>query len=87
MGLLNKENIRSDGEKKLQVFVNIGSTNNQRSGDKEKNKKSVPQKIRKLATKLCNRNLDQRINTCVVHLVWYSGPFLKYELRKRDQKI
>ena len=52
--------------------------------------KEYLRRIRKLLeTKLNSRNLIKRINTWAVHLVRYSGPFLKWtkdELRQMDQR-
>ena len=39
-----------------------------------------------LETKLCSRNLIKEINTCAIHLVRYSGSFLKWIREKLQQK-
>ena len=56
---------------------------------KEKIKKEYLRRIRKLPkTKLYSRNLIKGINTWVVHLVRYSGPFLKWTREEQmDQRI
>ena len=57
---------------------------------KEKIQKEYLRRTRKLLeTKLNWRNLIERINTCAVPLVRYSGPFLKWtrdELQQMDQR-
>ena len=57
---------------------------------KEKRKKEYLTRTRKLLeTKLNSINLIKGINTWAVHLVRYSGPFLKWtreQLKQMDQK-
>ena len=57
---------------------------------KDKIQKEYLRRTRKLLeTKLCSRNLIKGINTWVVPLVRYSGPFLKCtrnELKQMDQR-
>ena len=57
---------------------------------KEKSKKECLRRTTKLLeTKLSSRNLIKGINTWAVHLVRYSGPFLKWtreELMQMDQR-
>ena len=56
-GLLNQESIRKPGNK-LEEPENIGSGHHQTNGDKIRNKKEVPKKIKKTSgTKCCSRNL------------------------------
>ena len=74
-------NIQRKG--KLQVLGNTGSEHQQASTDERKNKKEYLRRTRKLLeTKLCSRNLIIEINTWVIPLVRYSGPFLKWTRRK-----
>ena len=55
---------------------------------KEKIKKEYLRKARKLLeTKLCSRNLVKGINTWVVFLVRYSGPFLKWTREELKQMV
>ena len=58
--------------------------------ERKKNTKENPRRTRKLLeTKRSSWNLIKGINTWVVPLVWYSGPFLKWtreELKEMDQR-
>ena len=72
--------------RKITNTENIGSRHHQT--DERKNKKWVPHKKKKTSweTKLCSRNHFKRINSWVVPLVRYSGPWRKEELRQMGQK-
>ena len=91
MELLNQENIRTLREKETYKYLGILEVDtNIQMELKEKIKKEYPRRTGKLLkTKLCSRNLIKRINTWVVSLVIYSGPFLKWireELKQMDQR-
>ena len=74
----------------LQILENTGSEHHQTSRDDRKILKDYPRRTKKLLeTKLYGRNLLKEINTWVVLLVRYSGPFLKWtreELKQMDQR-
>ena len=68
---------------------NVGSRYNQTSGDEKAFKKEYFRRTRKLLeTKLHSRNLIKGLNTRVVFILRYSGPFLKRmkELQEMNER-
>ena len=91
MELLNQDKIRTLGEKEIYKYLGIlGADTIKQVAMKEKIQKEYFRRTRKLLkTKLYCRNLIKGINTWAVHLVRYSGPFLKWtrkELKQMDQR-
>ena len=87
----NNQNIRTLGEKKTCRYSGIlGADIIKQAEKKEKIKNEYLRRTRKnFETKLYSRNLIKGINTCVVPLVKYSRPFLKWakeELHQMDQR-
>ena len=92
MELLNKEKIRTLGEKETYKYLGILEADTIKQEEiKEKINKEYFRRARKLfESKLYSRNLIKGINTWAVSLVRYSGPFLKWtreELKQMDQRI
>ena len=73
----NNQNVRRKGN--LQILGDIGSWHDQTTGNERKKiKKEYLRRARKLLeAKIFSRNTVKGINTWVVSLVRYSGPFLK----------
>ena len=91
MELPNQDKIRTPGEKETYKYLSILEADTIKQVEmKEKIKKEYLRRSRKLlGKKLCSRNLIKGINTWVVPLVRYSGPFLKWtreELKQVDQR-
>ena len=91
MELPNQVKIRMFGEKETYKYLGIVEADTFKQEEtKEKIKTEYLRRSRKLfVTKLFSRNLIKGINTRAVHLVRYSGPFLKWtreELKQMDQK-
>ena len=89
--LLNQDKIRTLGEKETYKYLGILEADTIKQVEmKEKIKKEYLKRTRKLLeTRLSSRNLIKGINTWVVPLVRYSGPFLKWtkeELKQMDQR-
>ena len=90
MELLNKEKIRTLGEKESYKYLGILEDDTIKQVEmKEKILKECPRKTRKLLeTKLYGRSLIKMINTRAAPLVRYSEPFLKWtrELKQMSQR-
>ena len=91
MELPNQEKIRTLGENETYKYLGILEVDTTKQMEmKDKIQKEYYRRTRKLLeTKLSCRNLIKGINTWVVTLVRYSGPFLKWtwdELKQKDQR-
>ena len=89
MELLNQDKIRTLGENETYKYLSILKAGTIKHVEmKDKIQKEYLRRTRKLLeTKLSSRNLLKRINTWVVPLFRYSGPFLKWdELKQMDQR-
>ena len=87
----NQVVIRTLGKKETYKYLGILEADSIKQQEmKEKLKKVYLRRARKLLeTKLYSRNIVKGINTWVVALVRYSGPFLKWireELKQMDQR-
>ena len=87
----NQDKIRTLGEDETYKYLGILEADTIKQVEmKDKIQKEYLRKTRKLLeTKLSCRNFIKERNTWAVHLVRYSGPFLKwtrYELKKKEQK-
>ena len=80
MELPNQDKIRTLGEKETDKYLGILEANTVKQVEiKEKIEKENLRRTRKLLeAKLSSRNIIKGINTWVVPLVRYSGPFLKW---------
>ena len=95
MELPNQDKIRTLGEKETYKYLGILETDTIKLEEiKEKIKKGYLRRTKKqLETKLYSRNLIKGINTWTIHLVRYSGPFLKWireglkEMNQRTRKL
>ena len=91
MELPNHDKIRTLGENETYKYLGILEADTIKQVErKDKIQKYYPRRTRKLLeTKLSSKNLIKGINTWVVSLVRYSGPFLKWtqdELKQMDQR-
>ena len=91
MKLLSQDKIRTPGEKETYKYFGILEADTIKQVEmKVKIKKEYLRRIKKLLEiKLSSRNLIKGINTWAVHLVRYSGPFVKWtreELKQMDQR-
>ena len=91
MELPNHDKIWMLGEEETYKYLGILEADSIKQVEiKDKIRKEYLRRTRKLlATKVSSRNLIKRINTWVVPLVRYSGPFLKWtrdELKQMDQR-
>ena len=89
--LPNQDKIRKIAENETYKYLGILEADTIKQVEmKNRIQKEYLRRTRKLVeTKLNSRNLIKGINTWVVHLVIYSGPFLKWtwdELRQMDQR-
>ena len=78
--LLNQEKIRTLGEKETYTYLGILETDTIKQEEmKEQIKNEYLMRMKKLfENKLYSRNLIKGINTWAVHIVRYSGRFLKW---------
>ena len=91
MELPKKDKIKTLAENETYKYLGILEVDTIKQEEmKEKIQKEYLRRTRKLLeTKLNSRNLIKGINTWAVHLVRYSGPFLKWtrdELKQMDQR-
>ena len=91
MELPNQDKMRTLGENETYKYLGILEADAIKQVEmKDKIQKDYLKRTRKLLeTKLTRRNLIKTINTWAVHLVRYSGPFLKWirdELKRMDQR-
>ena len=91
MELPNQDKIRTLGEKETYKYLGILRADTIKQVEmKDKIKNGYLRRTRKqLEAKLSSRNLIKRINTWVVPLIRYSGPFLKLtreELKQMDER-
>ena len=79
-----KKNQNTRRKVNLLVLGNVGIEHHQKSGDEKKNEKGVYQKNGKTTWNqtIYKKNLIKGMNTWVLTLVWYSGPFLKWMGKK-----
>ena len=91
MEIPNQDKIRTLGEKETYKYLGILEADTIKQVEiKDKIQKEYWRGTRKLLeTKLASRNLIKGINTWAVHLVRYSGSFLKWtrdEVKQMDQR-
>ena len=91
MKLPNQDKIRTLAENETNKYLGILEVDTIKQVEmKNKIQKEYLRRTRKLLeTKFSSRNLIKGINTCVVPLVRYSGPFLKWtrdELKQMDER-
>ena len=89
MELPNKDKIKTLAENETYKYLGILETDTIKQAEMKIQKEYIRRTRKLLETKLNSRNLIKGINTWVVPLIRYSGPFLKWtrdELKQMDQR-